>query len=697
LGERYVKKINSKIILAIVSCSVVITILISMVGIVQSTSIVETQAEKGMQLLTEKKAIELSSMFKEVEYAVDILYNNLFTDLQVQKAKDEAVYLKEYEARAEKLVKQFSENTSGAMGIYLALNPDLFGVRHGAWYADSEGKGTFTKQVLTNIKEYSSDDAEHVGWYYAPIKAGKGLWLDPYLNKNINVKMISYVKPAISNGVTLGVIGIDINFEKIESSLRDTKLYKSGYAGMMNQKYDFIYHPTIKQGENIAKIEEGAFKFLIDMMDKQGSGVTEYKYKNTEKIAAFSDISNGYHLFVNVPKEEVFSEVNRLRFAFLIITVIGVSIAVLTALWTGKRISKPILLATELIDKTSRLDLGDNDNYRRLLSYKDETGEMGRAIFKMREALLKNLDAIRQASVNIENYSSSFSSMSEQSAASIEGIERSVDDLGKGAQEQARQAQQSSDKLILLSQNIEAVVKGAALVKESSDKAEHLNMQNLQTLKNLFDKIKENTASAAKVGENINSLDSKSSSIGEIASSIKNIASQTNLLALNAAIEAARAGESGRGFAVVAGEIRKLSEQTSNSVKNIEEIISEIQSEIKTAKLGVDNSRMIIVETEKSSKLAGEASNKINDAVKTIIESLAGLVKSIEAMDENRNIVIEAVDGISAVTEETSASTQEILASVEQQSSAVQEVAKSAQELQTVAGNLKDLLEKFKV
>lgn len=72
-------------------------------------------------------------------------------------------------------------------------------------------------------------------------------------------------------------------------------------------------------------------------------------------------------------------------------------------------------------------------------------------------------------------------------------------------------------------------------------------------------------------------MDTSSQRIGEIIETIKSIADQTNLLALNASIESARAGEAERGLAVVAEEIRKLSEDTSYSIEEINKLIIEIQ------------------------------------------------------------------------------------------------------------------------
>ena len=125
-------------------------------------------------------------------------------------------------------------------------------------------------------------------------------------------------------------------------------------------------------------------------------------------------------------------------------------------------------------------------------------------------------------------------------------------------------------------------------IKESIQAIESLEDQNINEIQAFKHQSTNTNVGFTTIFESIQSLFEKSGEIEKIVDFINRIATQTNLLAMNASIEAARAGEHGRTFTVVADEVKKLSNQTSNSASNIKALVDIIQSEITVAKNSID-------------------------------------------------------------------------------------------------------------
>ena len=127
---------------------------------------------------------------------------------------------------------------------------------------------------------------------------------------------------------------------------------------------------------------------------------------------------------------------------------------------------------------------------------------------------------------------------------------------------------------------------------------------DLETLiKGVGDAADANIESAKMIGE----LERQSEEIGKIVHAVTRIADQTNLLALNAAIEAARAGEHGKGFAVVADEVRNLAEISEKSARGIQEVVNEIQNQVK----------VVAADTEAAGKRAARKRKRPRSSLRT--------------------------------------------------------------------------------
>lgn len=240
-----------------------------------------------------------------------------------------------------------------------------------------------------------------------------------------------------------------------------------------------------------------------------------------------------------------------------------------------------------------------------------------------------------------------------------------------------------SNKLMKISENIMTVseyARDCSQMTNNGDKIITSAIQQIDIISNNSSKL----TGAMKV------LEDKSAEIGQITSMIDTIAAQTNLLSLNASIEAARAGEAGKGFAVVASEIRKLAEQSKNSITQINELIAEVQNEIRHTIAMTNESNHSVNEGMIIIQSAGEVFGEILTSVDKISSYSDSVSTSVQNIYDNSQAVVQSISKTKEASETIFAASEEVAATSRQENATLEEINAIAETLFEMSSQLRN-------
>ncbi|MDE7299352.1 MAG: methyl-accepting chemotaxis protein, partial [Lachnospiraceae bacterium] len=462
--------------------------------------------------------------------------------------------------------------------VYIRYNPEFTEPTSGIFLTRSSTRDAFTSITPTDFSMYDETDLTHVGWYYIPVRHGSPLWMDPYLNENINVYMISYVVPLFVDGVSVGIIGMDIDFSLITQLAEASSVLGSGYSFLCNAQGSIMYHPSLETGTDIASAGTGSLTDLKNfLMNGANAGtIGHYSYNGTAKTLSFSSLKNGILLAMTASDKEIRETADRLSLQILGSMLVCLCICAVLGFLISLNIANPIRRITDIIRQTALLNFVSSSAGQKLRNRRDETGDMARAVSDMRGVFRQLVNDIGQVENDIlANMERLEDIMSENNRIS-EDNSATTQELAAGMQETTSGTARMSENVSSIQQNAEAIHalsrQGQEMSEEVRSRARALHDTTADSNRralDVYNSMKQRTSEAIEQSKAV-------AKINELTEDIKQISTQTNLLALNANIEAARAGDAGRGFAVVATEIGALSNQTFKTVDGINEIVSEV-------------------------------------------------------------------------------------------------------------------------
>jgi methyl-accepting chemotaxis protein len=442
-------------------------------------------------------------------------------------------------------------------------------------------------------------------------------------------------------------------------------------------------------------------------------------------------------------------------------TLIAVVLGVLIAFYTAKSIKDPLhhlIEVAQRISKTGDLDqtidvhrsdelgaLAENFNQMVLhlkemasvsaaiaegelsvaVQPRSQRDTMAKAFAQMTQGLRQMVGQVRDSASQVASGAGQMASASDESAkvsvqaasaidevtSTMHEMSVNVQNVVKNTQVQASSVAETSASIDQMVTSIQRVADTAKLLVDISHRSREEARSGMVTMDKATEGLNRTSQAIQSSSEIIDVLGRRADDIGKIIEVIDDLAEQTNLLALNAAIEAARAGEHGLGFAVVAEEVRKLAEKSTQSTKEISDLIEGIQKEAREAVDNMEKSTAMVQEGLVLNKDLSVALDKISDVVSEVYKFSQEIGAATTEQSSGSAQIAKATNRLTEITQEINSSVEEQASGaqavvrsmermrelVQQSSSSSTELAATAEQMSKLSRTLLDSMDRFAI
>src|SRR4029077_5801361 len=348
---------------------------------------------------------------------------------------------------------------------------------------------------------------------------------------------------------------------------------------------------------------------------------------------------------------------------------------------------------------------------------------LGHAFQQMVESLRGLVRSVRDLASQVASASSQVAGASDESAKiSLQGssaidevtstmheMSVNVQNMGKSTQTQASSVSETSASIDQMVASIQRVADTAKVLLDISNRSREEVHSGITTMDKATEGLNKINVTIDASGEIIGALGQRADDIGKIIEVIDDLAEQTNLLALNAAIEDARAGEHGLGFAVVADEGLKLAEKSTQSTKEIADLIQSIQREARQAVENMERSTRIVEEGLTLGNDLGSALHKISNVVTEVYKFSQEIGAATNEQSVGSTQIAKATGRLTEITQEINSAVEEQASGaqavvramdkmrelVQQSASSSTELSAAAEQMLKLSRNLLDSMDRF--
>ncbi|WBA10377.1 methyl-accepting chemotaxis protein [Salinivibrio kushneri] len=484
-----------------------------------------------------------------------------------------------------------------------------------------------------------------------------------YQDVNTGAPLLDYVMEFQAQDGLSGVIGVDVTLEALTNMLGDVTLGESGYIVLVEDTGTVLADPNnpdnnFEPARSVESVYSGGnFSESLTAASFDGEDYFVNQYKAPE---------SGWRLIGIVPQQEVLGQVTQLQTVILSISLILVIVFGVLGYFMIQRISASIIAVSDgLSDAAS----GDGDLTKRLpVRSQDELGKTAGAFNQF-------VDVIQELIIGIKDRSTKLSSHADHTTQFAEQLDGASNQQRSGLEQIATAFHQMVATANEVSQNCNQTADSAQQCQSEVDRGMALMNNTRAAVQEMATTLNEADSAMAE-------LTKENDNITAMLDTIRGIAEQTNLLALNAAIESARAGEHGRGFAVVADEVRVLSQKTTKSTEEIDELLQALTQRTNQLSEKLQGS----VEHSQTTTEATEEALSVFDTIQSLVGQIHDMAAQIATATEEQH----------SVSEDINQNVTGVLEGANSAASTAEQTNATAAELRMVASELSELVNRFK-
>ncbi|OGX68555.1 MAG: hypothetical protein A2189_00285, partial [Paenibacillus sp. RIFOXYA1_FULL_44_5] len=518
--------------------------------------------------------------------------------------------------------------------------------------------------IMYSTSSTSSEiDVKKQAWF-AKVKESRGqkIWLptekNGYFMKNKPSFALARVVNSMSSAYPLGIVIMEFKADKLTTELSGIKLSDSSVLNIYSLNDQIM-------ASSDSKLNGTAAGFKI-FNSKKLKANDSYLDKDKNLMVLYAQIpASGWYVVGTMKVSELVKSADPIFYFTLLMAIVAMAIAILIGLGVVRLIGHPLRQLSGLMKEGEQGNL----TVRSKLKGSDEIGQLGKSFNEMMDKITILVKQTGESAREVLSTAADLSNVSKKTALSAKEISTATEEIASGSTSLATEAEKGNDISQQIGDQMKKLTISNQMMGESAIEVHQFSNQGTQYMAELIEKTNQTEEMTRSMVNKVGELKESTESIRQILDVLTNITRQTNILSLNASIEAARAGAAGKGFMVVADEIRKLADQSSQSIGTVGRITEKIQTEMVETADVLAQAYPVFQEQVKSVKEADMIFAQVQEKMQTFIKQLEEVTVSIQHLEGSQTILTDTMENVSAVAEESSATSEEVASlSIEQTS-----------------------------